>query len=256
MELEILGAHNSESSDTKLVSLLIDRKIAVDAGGLTSSLSLSAQQRIKAILITHHHFDHIRDLATFGMNTYMWGPTDVYALSSVFDMISTHLLNDVLYPDFEQKPLPDKPSLKFCPLEPNKEVVIEGYGVLPLPVHHHVPAVGYQVTSPDQKSIFYTGDTGSGCAPCWEVVSPQLLIIEVTMPDRFEFVAQASGHLCPRLLRQELLDFKRIKGYLPPVLIVHMSPQLESEIKEEVAQVAAELEAEITLGAEGMKFVL
>jgi len=256
MELEILGAHNSESSDSKLVSLLIDQTIAIDAGCLTSSLSLSAQQQIKAILITHHHFDHIRDLATFGMNSYMWGPVNVYALDSVLGVISTHLLNEVLYPDFRQKPLPEKPSLRFCPVEPKKEIVIEGYGVLPLPVQHHVPAVGYQVTSPDKKSIFYTGDTGSGCASCWEVVSPQLLIIEVTMPNRFEFVAQATGHLSPRLLRQELLDFKRIKGYLPPVVVVHMSPQLESEIGEGVAQVAAELETKITLGREGMKFVL
>lgn len=256
MELEVLGAHNCESLDTKLVSLLIDQTIAIDAGGLTSSLSLSAQQRIKAILITHHHFDHIRDLATFGMNAYMSGPINVYALDSVLGVISTHLLNEVLYPDFRQKPLPEKPSLKFCPLEPNKEVIIEGYRVLPLPVHHNVPAIGYQVTSPDEKSIFYTGDTGSGCASCWEVVSPQLLITEVTVPNRFEFVVQASGHLSPRLLKQELLDFKRIKGYLPPVVIVHMSPHIEGEIREEVAQVAEELKAKITLGREGMKFVL
>jgi len=256
MELEILGAHNCESLDTKLVSLLIDQSIAIDAGGLTSSLSLSAQQRIKAILITHHHFDHIRDLATFGMNVYMTGPINVYALDSVLGVIGTHLLNEVLYPDFRQRPLPDKPSLRFCPLEPNKEAIIEGYSVLPIPVHHNVPAVGYQVTSPDKKSIFYTGDTGNGCASCWEAVSPQLLITEVTMPNRFEFVAQASRHLSPRLLKQELLDFIRIKGYLPPVVIVHMGPQLEGEIGKEVAQVAEELDAKITLAREGMKFIL
>lgn len=256
MELEILGAHNCESLDSKLVSLLIDRKIAIDAGGLTSSLTFSAQQRIKAILITHHHFDHIRDLATFGMNAYLWGPTNVYALDSVLGVISTHLLNEVLYPDFRQKPLPEKPSLKFCPLEPSKEVIVEGYRVLPLPVHHNVPALGYQVTSPDKKSIFYTGDTGPGCASCWEVVSPELLITEVTMSNRFEFAAQASGHLSPRLFKEELLAFKKIKGYLPPVVIVHMSPQFEGEIGDEVAQVAEELEAKITLGREGMKFVL
>ena len=76
------------------------------------------------------------------------------------------------------------------------------------------------------------------------------------MPNKFEFVAQASGHLSPRLLKQELLDFKRIKGYLPPVVIVHMGTQLEGQIGEEVAQVAEELDAKITLGREGMKFVL
>lgn len=253
MELEILGAHNCESRDAKLTSLLIDGTVVIDAGSLTSSLSLEAQQRVKAILITHRHFDHIRDLATFGMNAYMSGPINIYALDSVLEVISTHLLNEVLYPDFRNKPFPDKPALKFCPLEPNREVIIEGYAVLPLPVSHNVPTIGYQVTAPDKKSIFYTSDTGRNPSSLWEAVSPGLLVTEVTLPDKFESFAQDSGHLTPRLLKQELLDFKRVRGYLPPVVTVHMSPHIESEIKEEVAQVAEELAATITLGYEGMK---
>ena len=253
MELEILGAHNCESRDAKLTSLLIDGTVVIDAGSLTSSLSLEAQQRVKAILITHRHFDHIRDLATFGMNAYMIGPINIYALDSVLEVISTHLLNEVLYPDFRNKPFPDKPALKFCPLEPNREVIIEGYAVLPLPVSHNVPTIGYQVTAPDKKSIFYTSDTGRNPSSLWEAVSPGLLVTEVSLPDKFESFAQDSGHLTPRLLKQELLDFKRVRGYLPPIVTVHMSPHIESEIKDEVAQVAEELAATITLGYEGMK---
>jgi len=130
MELEILGAHNCESRDAKLTSLLIDSTVAIDVGSLTSSLSLETQKKVRAILITHRHFDHIRDLATFGMNVYSSGPVNVYALDSVLDIISTHLLNDIVYPDFRKKPLPEKPALKFYPLEPNKELIIEGYTVL------------------------------------------------------------------------------------------------------------------------------
>jgi len=44
MELTILGAHNCESDKMKLTSLLIDRVIAIDAGGLTSSLSIEEQR--------------------------------------------------------------------------------------------------------------------------------------------------------------------------------------------------------------------
>ncbi len=256
MELEILGAHNCESRETKLTSLLIDQTIAIDVGSLTSSLSFAAQQRIKAILITHHHFDHIRDLATFGMNAYMSGPINIYALDSALEVISAHLLNEVLYPDFRQKPFPERPALKFCPLEPNNEVIIEGYAVLPIPVNHNVPTIGYQVTTPDRKSLFYTSDTGRNPPSLWEAVSAELLVIEVTLPDKFESFARDSGHLTPRLLKKELLDFKRVRGYLPPVVTVHMSPNIEDEIREEVAQVAKELEAKITLGYEGMKIVI
>ncbi len=256
MELEILGAHNCESRDTKLTSLLIDSTVAIDVGGFTSSLSLEAQKKVRAILITHRHFDHIRDLATFGMNVYSSGPVNVYALDSVLDIISTHLLNDIVYPDFRKKPLPEKPALKFYPLEPNKELIIEGYTVLPLPVNHNVPTVGYQVTSPDGKSIFYTGDTGRNPSSLWETVSPGLLVTEVTLPNKFESFIQDTGHLTPRLLKQELTDFKRVKGYLPPVVTIHMSPHLESEIKGEIAQVATELAANIAVGYEGMKVII
>ncbi|MGB2799644.1 MAG: 3',5'-cyclic-nucleotide phosphodiesterase [Dehalococcoidia bacterium] len=256
MELEILGAHQCESLNSKLVSLLVGKVVAIDAGSLTSSLTLSDQQRVKAIFITHQHFDHIRDLATFGINAYWWGPINVYALGSVLDVISTHLLNDVVYPDFRYKPLPDKPAFRFCPVEPGKEVVIEGYRVLPLPIEHGVPAVGYWITSPDKKSVFYTGDTGGDCSSCWEVISPDLLVIETCMSNSYESIAQQSGHLSPRLLKEELADFKRLKGYLPPVVVVHMILSIEDEIREEVAQVAKELGADITLGYEGMKITL
>lgn len=256
MELEILGAHQCESLNSKLVSLLIDKVVAIDAGALTSSLTLSDQQRVKAIFITHHHFDHIRDLATFGINAYWRGSINVYALDSVLDVISTHLLNDVVYPDFRYKPLPDKPAFRFCPVEPGKEVIIEGYGVLPLSIEHGVPSVGYWITSLDGKSVFYTGDTGGDCSSCWEVISPDLLVIEVSMSNSFESVAQQSGHLTPRLLKEELIDFKRIKGYLPPVVAIHMVLTIEDQIREEVAQVAQELGVNIALGYEGMKITL
>lgn len=256
MELEILGAHNCESRDAKLTSFLIDNSVVIDVGSLTSSLSLEAQTRVRAILLTHRHFDHIRDLATFGMNIYSSGPVNIYALDSVLDIISTHLLNDVVYPDFRNKPLTETPALKFCPVEPNKELIIEEYTVLPVPVNHNVPTVGYQVTSPDGKSLFYTGDTGRNPSYIWEAVSPGLLVTEVTLPNKFESFVQDTGHLTPQLLKQELIDFKRVKGYLPPVVTVHISPHLESEIKEEIAQVATELAANITMGYEGMKVII
>jgi len=73
MKVQILGAHNLESANTRLVSLLVDDVLALDAGSLTSSLSFEAQAGGKAILLTHHHFDHMRDIATIGLNGYSLG---------------------------------------------------------------------------------------------------------------------------------------------------------------------------------------
>ena len=43
MKIEFLGAHTTETRSTRLSSLLIDDVLALDAGGLTSSLSLAEQ---------------------------------------------------------------------------------------------------------------------------------------------------------------------------------------------------------------------
>ena len=255
MEIHILGAHNLESAESRLVSLLIDDILALDAGSLTSSLSLPAQGNIKAILLTHYHFDHIRDIATLGLGTAYMSTTKVYSTPLVLDTLSSHLINGKIYPRLAQWPSPESPSLKFHPMEPYQQEVIEGYEVMMLPVRHNVPTVGYRVTS-GGKSLFYSGDTGIGLSLCWPHLSPQLLIIELSGSNKWEAVMYEAGHLTPKSLKQELSEFQKLKGYLPRVVLIHMTPCLEDDIRDEVAQVAKELNADITLAYEGMRLSL
>jgi len=256
MNIRFLGTHNCESASTKLTSLLIDDILAIDAGAISSSLSFEAQQKIKAILLTHHHYDHVRDIPALGMNLFLHrARTAVYSIPTVREVVIAHLLDDEIYPNFHQRP-PGKPILSFNIIEPLKPELIEGYSVLAVPVNHSVPAVGYQVTSPDGKIVFHTGDTGPGLASCWKHVSPQLLIIEVTASDRHKEEAAKSGHLSPSLLKEELISFREIKGYLPRVVAVHMNPALEKEIAAEVAAVEREVDGSITMGYEGMELKL
>jgi len=56
MNLRILGAHRSDSEDSRCTSLLIDDTLVLDAGGLTSTMTIPAQLGLKAVLLTHHHY--------------------------------------------------------------------------------------------------------------------------------------------------------------------------------------------------------
>jgi len=256
MKIDILGAHNCESQNSKFVTLLIDDILAVDAGGLASSLSFSAQQKLLAILLTHQHYDHVKDIPVIGMNLFLRdSTTNIYSTQAVYDMLTTHLLNDKLYPNFLKQP-EEKPTIRFNLIKPGKSEQIKDYGILAITVKHGAPTVGYQITAADGKAVFYTGDTGPGLSKCWEQVSPQLLIIEVTAPNEYEQWAVQAGHLTPGLLKQELINFRKLKGYLPPVITVHMNPKLEKEIEDEIAAVAGDLGSPINLAYEGMQLDL
>ncbi len=252
MKIRILGAHNCESSDTKLTSLLIDDILALDAGALASTLSFSAQQKLQAILLTHHHYDHIRDIPAIAMNALLDETTiSVYSIASVRNALTDYLLNDELYPDFFTRP-EGSPTINFTVIKPGEKLRIAGYEVRAVPVNHAVAAVGYQVTASNGAVVFYTGDTGPGLDDCWQQVSPQLIITEITAPNRYEAFARDKGHLTPVLLAQELDHFQRQKGYLPQVIAVHMNPRQEKEIASEIARINAPVKASISLAQEGM----
>ncbi|MFC1902297.1 MBL fold metallo-hydrolase, partial [Chloroflexota bacterium] len=166
MHVQFLGAHNLESQDTKYISLLIDDVLALEAGALASSLTFAAQQQLRAVLLTHRHYDHVRDIPALGMNFLLHENTlDVYTTKTVYEFLAADLLNDRIYPNFIAKP-PEKPAIRLKVLEPNQAEQIGGYQVLAVPVNHCVPTVGYQVTSADGKTLFYTGDTGPGLEEC------------------------------------------------------------------------------------------
>jgi len=252
MQIRVLGAHNCQSQNTNLAALLVDDALALDAGGLASSLPFETQLNLKAILLTHQHYDHIRDIPAIAMNALLHETTiSIYSIPAVRDVMVSHLMDDKIYPDFLKRP-EENPAVKFTVVEPDQAVTVEGYSVLPVSVSHSVPAVGYQVTSADGKVIFYTGDTGPGIIECWQRVMPQLLIIESTAPNRYEDFARRAGHLTPDLIKQELESFREVKGYLPQVIVVHMNPVLEKEIEAEIASVAKSLNCPVTLACEGM----
>ena len=203
MRVRILGAHNFQSKDTRPVSILIDDVLCIDAGSLTTALTFQEQARVSALLLTHRHFDHIQGVPTFAINTASAGITGVYSIAPVLEELAAHLINGSIYPTFTEAASFGGPSLELRPLEPYTETEIAGYRVLPTPVAHGVPAVGYQVTSPEGRSLFYTGDTSGSLAQAWEHIAPDLLIAEVTYPNSWRGTAK---HMAPLDLEAELSD--------------------------------------------------
>jgi ribonuclease BN (tRNA processing enzyme) len=253
MKIRLLGAHSVESAKTGFACVLIDDILAVDAGAITSHMTFEEQQQLEGILLTHQHYDHIRDIPALGMNFYLHeNSIDVYATRTVYQALTTHLINGVLYPNYIEKP-PEKPAIKFHTIEAGRTETIAGYDVLPVEVNHAVPTVGFQIASAEGKKVFVTSDTGPDLADCWKQVTPDLLVIETTMLNKQEESARMTGQMTAGLLRQELLSFKEINGYIPQIITTHINALNEKEIRAELEAVAKTLNAVILPGYEGMR---
>lgn len=253
MEVRVLGAHNQGTRDTRLVAVLIDGVLSLDAGSLASTLTLEEQRLVQGVLLSHRHYDHLRDLPLLAFNTFDCGATlPVYGLADTLDHLRDHLLSGALYPDFTSRPTPEAPRVRLVPVTVMQPFHLNEYRIVAVPVPHGVPAVGYQVTSPHGRKLFFTGDTGQGLASVWENIAPDLLLVEVTVPNRLGELARRQGHLTPALLRDELEVLAQQQRWLPPVVVLHMTPALEGELRQELEAAAKALRAEITPACEGL----
>ena len=254
METRLLGAHNLESRDARHTCFLVDGVLGLDAGSLASALSSSEQAEVRALLLTHHHFDHTRDIPTLGLATLDDArPIDVYGLAETLEGVHTHLLDGDVYPDLTQGLNGEPPKYRFHTVKPWTPLRVLAYEVKPVPVAHAVPGTGYIVKSDTGDCIAYTGDNGGDLRPFFQdSFAPQVLFVDVTFPNRLEQRARASGHLTPGLLGHQLQEALRDNVGLPRIVPVHVSLTYWEEVAEDLKSVTTELGVDLTPGYEDM----
>ena len=237
MKLRVLGAHNVESRHTRMESHLIDGVLALDAGSLTRSLTHDELRGIRAIILSHRHFDHVKDLLPLGIAIRNEGITiDVYAIQDTVDAVTDTLMNGRLFPDFLSSPSVEAPTFRMHAVEFYEQFEVLGYDAVAVPVPHSVPAAGFQIGDGNVR-LFYTGDTGRGLGAAWEHVAPDVLLTEVTFGNENEAGARAAGHLTPKLLMDELRDFSEIHRRTPQVVVSHINPAWEDAVRTELADI-------------------
>ncbi len=256
MHLRVLGAHNLESRDTRMESHLIDGRLALDAGGMTRSLSFDEQRRIRAVILSHRHFDHVRDLLPLGMALRdVEEAVGVYAIPDALDFVGRKLLDGSLYPNFVNPATGHDPSYVLNPVEFYEEFSVLDYTVKAVPVPHAVPAAGYLISS-GEVSLFYTGDAGEGVEEAWEHVCPDVLLSECTFGNDGASSAARAGHLTPATLENALVAFRARWARLPRVIISHISPPWEPMVRSEMIGVGERLGIHIEISTEDASYML
>lgn len=235
MRLKVLGSAGSESPDNHSPAYLLESSLLLDAGTIGSVLPFCDQWKLKTVLLSHSHLDHIKGLPFLADNIATYGVDLSIRLIStpeILESVKNHIFNNAIWPDFSAIPSRERGVIEYVAIQTEVEFAVDGYSVTAFPVDHSVPAVGYLIRK-GCSALLYTGDTGP-TRRIWQVAENiSAMIVEVSFPDQMADLALLTGHLTPSLLSNEL----RKLAVLPArIFVTHPKPQFRDQIISDLRQ--------------------
>jgi ribonuclease BN (tRNA processing enzyme) len=213
-----------------LSSSLINDTVVVDAGCVGIWGSPQEQARVRHVLLSHTHMDHLASLPIFVENAYE-GKAEcvtIHGSRAVLDCCQEHLFNEKIWPDFIALSQGDKPFLRLSPFEPGETIDLDGLRVTAVALDHVVPTVGF-VVADERSSIAIVSDTGP-TDEVWQHINaaPNLkaVFVEATFPDELTWLAEVSKHLTPSSLARQVAKLNR------PVrlVIIHLKARFKEQV--------------------------
>ncbi len=239
MKIRVLGCHGSQLPNYNTTSFLLGQNVLLDAGTVTTVLSLREQLKIDYVFITHAHLDHVRDITFLADNIFFQRrkrPLVIVSTKGILDSLHRHLFNNVIWPDFSKIPSAKAPLVKFRAIVPGKKQTISNLQIKAIDLNHTVETVGYVIAS-KSKALMFLGDTGP-TKEAWQEAQKtkglQAIFMETSLPDSMKDVADITRHLTPSSLQAEL---KKLKGKKPDIYLYHMKPSYQEVIRQEVAAI-------------------
>ena len=234
--IKILGASGSLSVNKGTTCLQLSHTTLIDAGNIIHSLGKNAKD-IEHIFITHSHFDHISNIPSI-LDLFFTTKTrtlNLYGLPETLEVLRNSLFNQYIFPDFSKIDLVDGSgqAIKYHVLKPYEHYQVEDLDIMPFPTNHTVPCCGFVVRK-KENAIMFTSDTGR-CKEVYDILNRDLsiktLITEASFPSAYEAHANASLHLTPKILSDELkqLDREDLR-----ILVMHMKPNFSDTIIKEL----------------------
>jgi ribonuclease BN (tRNA processing enzyme) len=241
MRLRVLGCHGGELPKHRTTCFLIDGVLALDAGALTQSLSLAELDRVDNIIVSHSHFDHVKDLPLLA--DLLVGrrdtPVVIHASVECAKTLRDNMFNNALWPDFTRIPTKANPVFKIKTFKAGASFKVGKYAIDTVPVTHPVESCGIVVTS-GKSALGMSGDTGPTDA-LWELFNStknlKAVLLETSFPNELQGLADISGHLTPNTVKSELTKFVR-NG--TQVMLYHLKPAFVPQVKRELKSLAVD----------------
>jgi ribonuclease BN (tRNA processing enzyme) len=217
-----------------LTSCLCNDSVVIDAGSIGFWRTPIEQARIRHVLLTHTHMDHVASLPIFVENAYegrSQGVT-IHGSTPVLDSCQRDIFNDRIWPDFVALSRGDKPFVHLAPFEPGQTRELEGLRFTAIELNHVVPTVGYLI-SDAQASVAFVTDTGP-TDEIWQHANarPDLkaVFLEITFPNAMSWLADVSKHLTAATFAQEVGKLTRPVR----IIVTHIKPRYRQEVMAEL----------------------
>ena len=239
MKIELLPSTFDDQGvatmDQRLTCFLVDDCVAVDAGSIAIALSDEQRSKVRDIIVTHPHMDHIASLPIFIDDLYptLKEPLRIYATQEVVDLLERDVFNWNVYPRFSDLKNDYGPVMEYVPIPIGRPFSVAHLKVTAVPVNHIVPTVGL-VISDGQSSVAFSSDTAE-TEDFWKLVNGvkhlDALLIEASFPNGMAKLAEVSRHFTPATLGQEL---KKLTHNGMDIMTVHLKPSYRTEIIEQL----------------------
>ena len=211
--------------DQRLTCFLIDDCVTVDAGSIALALTENQRQKVRDVIITHPHMDHIASLPIYidDLFAMLKEPIRVHATQEVIDLLERDVFNWNVYPRFVGMENDYGPVMQYVPVPTGQAFRVAHLSVTAIPVNHIVPTVGL-IVSDGQSTVAFSSDTAE-TQEFWDAVNqtPHLeaLMIEASFPNSMAKLAEVSRHFTPAGLGKEL---HKLSHNGLDILAVHLKP--------------------------------
>ncbi len=228
------GCYGSTMGTKQSITMSLSSGCIIDAGGLMTAISPVHFKSINHIIITHAHYDHIKDLPPFAdyLLSFLKKSVTVHLTEKTAIYLKKYIFNNVIWPDFTELPRKGEPTIKFNIIKNGESFTADGIEFLPVSVNHIVDSLGFIIRK-NGITIGYSGDTFI-CDNFVDTVNRtkdiKAIFYELSFPDRLRKLAEISKHMAPCHLYKE---FCRIK-HEAPVYLFHQKPGFIDEIKSDI----------------------
>lgn len=234
-----IDADGRASARQHLLSFVINDDLAIDAGSLAFSCTDEQRSKIRDIILTHTHLDHIAGLPMFIDDLFatLEEPVRIHATPEMIEILERDIFNWAIYPRFSELTNSYGKVLEYRPFDRGSSFDAGGYSITSVAVNHQVAACGY-IVSDGRQTIALTGDT-AGTDEFWQLCNEckdlTAIFVECAFPDELTDLANVSCHLTPAGLGNEL---SKLDNDAVPVYAINLKPMYRPKVIAQLAKLA------------------